>query len=146
MKELVLGLVLLSLIPVALAQEYPELEVKVEVVADNLTIPWSIDWLPDGTILFTERNGDLRIIQHGVLLQEPLLSLSVGGVEGGMLGITVDPNYSENNYIYLYYTYNELLTTKNKLVRYQFSDGILVEDKILIDGIPGGPFQNYHKI
>jgi len=146
MKELVLGLVLLSLIPVALAQEYPELEVKVEVVTDNLTIPWSIDWLPDETILFTERNGDLRIIQHGVLLQEPLLSLSVGGVEGGMLGITVDPNYSENNYIYLYYTYNELLTTKNKLVRYQFSDGTLVEDKILIDGIPGGPFHDGGRI
>ena len=146
MKKLVLSLVLLSLIPVAFAQEYPELQVKVEVVADNLTIPWSIDWLPDGTILFTERNGNLRVIQHGILLQEPLLSLSVGGVEGGMLGITVDPNYSENNYIYLYYTYNELLTTKNKLVRYQFSDGILNEDKILIDGIPGGPFHDGGRI
>jgi glucose/arabinose dehydrogenase len=146
MKELAMSLVFLSLIPVAFAQEYPELEVKVEVVANNLTIPWSIDWLPDGTILFTERNGDLRIIQHGVLLEEPLLSLSVGGVEGGMLGITVDPDYSKNNYIYLYYTYNELLTTKNKLVRYQFSDGILVEDKILIDGIPGGPFHDGGRI
>jgi glucose/arabinose dehydrogenase len=146
MKELAMSLVFLSLIPVAFAQEYPELEVKVEVVANNLTIPWSIDWLPDGTILFTERNGDLRIIQHGVLLEEPLLSLSVGGVEGGMLGIIVDPDYSKNNYIYLYYTYNELLTTKNKLVRYQFSDGILVEDKILIDGIPGGPFHDGGRI
>ena len=64
MKELVLSLMLLSLIPVAFAQEYPELGVKVEVVSDNLTIPWSIDWLPDETILFTERNGNLRIIQH----------------------------------------------------------------------------------
>ena len=146
MKELVLSLALLLLIPVAFAQEYPELQVKVEVVADNLTIPWGIDWLPDGTILFTERNGNLRSIQHGVLLQEPLLSLSVGGGEGGMLGVTVDPNYSENNYIYLYYTYKELLTTKNKLVRYQFSDGVLAEDKILIDGIPGGPFHDGGRI
>ena len=146
MKELVLSLVLLSLISTAFAQEYPELQVKVEIVADNLTIPWGIDWLPDGTILFTERNGNLRIIQHGILLHEPILSLSVGGVEGGMLGVTVDPNYSENNYIYLYYTYNEFLTTKNKLVRYQFSDGILVEDKILIDGIPGGPFHDGGRI
>ena len=146
MKKFVLSLVLLSLISVAFAQEYPELQVKVEVIADNLTIPWSIDWLPDGTILFTERNGNLRVIQHGILLQEPLLSLSVGGVEGGMLGVTVDPNYSENNYIYLYYTYNELLTTKNKLVRYQFSDGILNEDRILIDGIPGGPFHDGGRI
>lgn len=146
MKELVLSLIFLSLIPATFAQEYPELQVKVEIIADNLTIPWSIDWLPDGSILFTERNGNLRIIQHGILLQEPLLSLNVGGVEGGMLGITVDPNYSENNYIYLYYTYNELLTTKNKLVRYQFLDGTLVEDKILIDGIPGGPFHDGGRI
>jgi len=146
MKELVLSLILLSLIPATFAQEYPELQVKVETVADNLTIPWSIDWLPDGTILFTERNGNLRIIQHGILLDESLLSLSVGGIEGGMLGVTVDPNYSENNYIYLYYTYNELLTTKNKLVRYQFSDGVLAEDKILIDGIPGGPFHDGGRI
>ena len=97
MKELVLGLMLISLIPVAFAQEYPELQVKVQVVADNLTIPWSIDWLPDGTILVTERNGNLRIIQHGILLEEPILTLGVGGVEGGMLGVTVDPKYSENN-------------------------------------------------
>ena len=111
MKELVLSLILLSLIPVAFAQEYPELGVKIEVVADNLTIPWSIDWLPDGTILFTERNGHLRVIQHGILLEESILSLGVGGVEGGMLGIAIDPKYSENNFIYVYYTYNELLST-----------------------------------
>ncbi len=146
MKELVLSLILLSLVPVAFAQEYPELGVKVEVVANNLTIPWSIDWLPDGTVLFTERNGNLRIIQQGILLEEPLLSLSVGGMEGGMLGVAVDPKYSENNYVYLYYTYNELLTTKNKLVRYQHSDGKLIEDKILIDGIPGGPFHDGGRI
>ncbi|MGY5147703.1 MAG: PQQ-dependent sugar dehydrogenase [Candidatus Nitrosopumilus sp. bin_7KS] len=151
MKELVWSLVFLSLIPVSFAQEYPEIGVKVEIVADNLTIPWSIDWLPDETILFTERNGNLRIIQHGILFDEPLLSLGVGGVEGGMLGIAVDPKYSENNFIYLYYTYNELLSTSNKLVRYQLSDGILVEDKILLDKIlldkiPGGPFHDGGRI
>ena len=146
MKGIILSLILLSLIPVVYAQEYPELGVKIEVVADNLAIPWSIDWLPDGTALFTERNGHLRIIQHGILLEEPLLSLGVGGVEGGMLGITVDPNYSENNYIYLYYTYNELLSTYNKLVRYQLTDDILIEDKILLDKIPGGPFHDGGRI
>ncbi|MDF2422500.1 MAG: PQQ-dependent sugar dehydrogenase [Nitrosopumilus sp.] len=52
-------------IPTAFAQEYPELGVKVETVAENLTVPWSIDWTPDGMILFTERNGDLRAIQNG---------------------------------------------------------------------------------
>ena len=146
MKEIVLSLVFLSLIPVSFAQEYPEIGVKVEIVADNLTIPWSIDWLPDETILFTERNGNLRVIQDGILIEEPLLSLGVGGVEGGMLGITVDPNYSENNFIYLYYTYNELLSTSNKLVRYHLSNGTLIEDKTLLDKIPGGPFHDGGRI
>ena len=146
MKEFIVGITLLSLIPTAFAQEYPELGVKVETVADNLTIPWSIDWISDEVILFTERNGNLRIIQDGKLLQEPLLSLGVGGVEGGMLGVTVDPNFAENEYVYLYYTYNELLSTSNKVVRYQVTDGTVTEDRILIDGIPGGPFHDGGRI
>ena len=56
MNGFVLSLILLSSISVAYAQEYPDLGVKVEIVANNLTIPWSIDWLPDGAALFTERN------------------------------------------------------------------------------------------
>ena len=130
----------------AFAQEYPELGVQIETVVDGLSVPWSIDWLPDGTALFTERNGNLRVIQDGELLEQPLLSLGVGGVEGGMLGIAVDPNYSENNYIYLYYTYNEFISTTNKLVRYQLTDGTLTEDKVLLDGIPGGPFHDGGRI
>lgn len=146
MKEFLVGIVLISLIPTTFAQEYPQLGVKVETIADNLTIPWSIDWAPDGTIFFTERNGNLREIQDGVLLQGSLLSLGVGGVEGGMLGITFDPNFEENNYLYLYYTYNEFLSTSNKVVRYQVTDGIVSEDKVLIDEIPGGPFHDGGRI
>ena len=145
MKEIVILFVVLSLIPLAFAQEYPELGVTVETVAEKLTIPWSIDWLPDGSILFTERNGNLRIIQDNVL-QEPLLSLGVAGVEGGLLGVTVDPDFENNNYIYLYYTYNEFLSTINKVVRYQLNDGKITEDKVLIDGIPGGPFHDGGRI
>ena len=131
------------------AQEYLELGVKVETVVDNLSIPWSIDWGPDGTIFFTERTGNLRVIQaDGVLQEKPLLSLDVGGVEGGMLGIAIDPNYSENGYIYLYYTYNEFISTSNKVVRYQINqeNWTLTEDKVLIEGIPGGPFHDGGRI
>ncbi len=146
MKEIIFVLALFSLFPVAFADVYPELGIKVETVVKDLSIPWSIDWLPDGTALFTERNGNLRIIQNGELQHESILSLGVGGVEGGLLGIAVDPNYSENNYIYLYYTYNEFLSTINKVVRYQFSEGVITEDKVLIDGIPGGPFHDGGRI
>lgn len=146
MKEFLIFFVIITIIPSAFADEFPELGVRVETVADNLTVPWSIDWLPNGDAIFTERNGNLRIIQNGELQDIPLLSLSVAGVEGGMLGVAVDPNYNENNFIYLYYTYNEFLSTQNKLVRYQFSDDILTENKILLDKIPGGPFHDGGRI
>jgi len=146
LKEVIFASLLFLVIPLAYAQDYPEYNVTVQTVAKNLTIPWSIDWTPDGTMLFTERDGHLRVVKDGQLLEDPLLSLGVGDVEGGMLGIAVDPNYLENNYIYIYYTYNEFLSTSNKLVRYQLSDDVLVEDKVLLEGIPGGPFHDGGRI
>ena len=132
--------------PNAFADEFPELGVRVETVADNLTIPWSIDWLPNGDAIFTERNGNLRIIQDGELQDAPLLSLDVAGVEGGMLGVAVDPSFSENGFIYLHYTYNEFIVTSNKIVRYHLNENTLTENKVLLDKIPGGPFHDGGRI
>jgi len=54
------------------------------------------------------------------------------------LGIALDPNFEENHYIYLYYTYSEFIFTYNKVVRYTESDNKLYNEKILLDKIPGG--------
>ncbi|MFZ9006789.1 MAG: PQQ-dependent sugar dehydrogenase, partial [Nitrosopumilaceae archaeon] len=145
MKFLLLTIVVLSSIPIAFAQEYPDLGVKVETVAEDLKVPWSIAWAPDGTIFFTERSGNLKIIQDGKV-SESIFSVDVGGVEGGLLGIALDPDYSQNHHIYLYYTYNDFISTKNKVVRYVESNLSLSEDKVLIDEIPGGPFHDGGRI
>ena len=145
MKIILAAILVFSFIPFVFAQEYLDLGVKVETVAENLKIPWSIAWTPDGTIFFTERDGHLKTIKDG-MVSEPIFSVDVGGVEGGLLGIALDPNYSENHYIYLYYTYNDFLSTKNKVVRYVESNLTLSEDKILIDEIPGGPYHDGGRI
>jgi glucose/arabinose dehydrogenase len=82
MKEILFVIIVLSITPFAFAQEYPDLGVKVETFAENLDIPWSIVWAPDGTIFFTERPGNVKIIQNGIVSENPILSLEVGGVEG----------------------------------------------------------------
>jgi len=146
MKEILFVIVIFSSIPFVLAQEYPELGVKVETFAENLDIPWSIVWDPDGTIFFTERNGSIRTIQDGIVSEKPILSLDVSGFEGGLLGIALDPNYSENHYIYLYYSYQNFLFTENKVVRYVESNLTLSKDKVLIDKIPGGPIHDGGRI
>ncbi len=129
---------------VQLVETYPNLGVKVETISENLSIPWSIDFANDGRIFFSERTGTLQVIDGDV--QKQILDLNVGGGEGGMLGIALDPDFESNHYIYIYYTYNELLSTKNKLVRYVESNNSLSEDKILLDEIPGASYHDGGRI
>jgi glucose/arabinose dehydrogenase len=129
---------------VQLVETYPNLGVKVETISENLSIPWSIDFANDGRIFFSERTGTLQVIDGDV--QKQILDLNVGGGEGGMLGIALDPDFESNHYIYIYYTYNELLSTKNKLVRYVESNNSLSEDKILLDDIPGASYHDGGRI
>src|SRR5580704_13005693 len=42
-------------------------KIRVVVVAKDLEFPWSLAFLPDGSMLVTERSGHLRIIRKGVL-------------------------------------------------------------------------------
>lgn len=106
-----------------------------EVIAENLSIPWEIAFLPDGDILVTERPGNLkRIGKNGALIH-------VSGVahsgEGGLLGMALHPDFKNNNYIYLYSTTRTNNDLANRVERYKFSNDQLTDRKIIIDGIEG---------
>ena len=133
-------------LPVESTPTYPGFGVRVETVASNLFIPWSIDWTPDGTAIFTERYfGTVKMIQNGTV--DFLLSRSaVNTLGGGMLGVAVDPNFEENNYIYLYQTYDEGDGSLNKVVRYTLLDGKVTDEFVVIDRIPGSIFENGGRI
>ena len=137
-------LIIFGMTSMAFAESYPDLGVRVEIVAENLSIPWSIDFAPDGRIFFSERTGTLNVIENSI--QKQIMSLNVGGGEGGMLGIALDPDFESNHYIYIYYTYNEFLSTKNKLVRFVESNNVLTEDKILLENIPGASYHDGGRI
>lgn len=113
---------------------------EIYAIAQGLVIPWSLDFLPDGRIVFTERPGRVRIIdQKGRLLPEPILILGdVAAVgEGGLLGIAVHPKFFENSFIYLYYTASQGDgTIVNRVARYRFFEERLVLSMVIIDRIP----------
>ncbi len=134
---LILCIIALGTVSIASAQEFEELGVKVEIVAENLKVPWSIAFSPDGRIFFTERGGDLRVIEDGNLNPNPVTNLNVGGGEGGLLGVALDPNFEENHYLYLYYSYTDFLSTFNKVVRFTEDNNQLTEETVLLDKIPG---------
>ena len=119
---------------------------KVETVAENLKVPWGIAFAPDERIFVTERVGTLRVIENGQLNPEPIVILDVGTVEGGLLGLALDPDFEQTHYLYLYYTYFEFPFTFNKVVRYTENNNALSDELILVDKIPGGPFHDGGRI
>ncbi len=69
-------------------------------VVEGLDHPWDIDFLPDNTMLFTERSGELsKVVDGSKTVIEAPSDIRVGG-EGGLLGLAVDPEFDENRFIY----------------------------------------------
>jgi glucose/arabinose dehydrogenase len=79
----------------------------VETFADNLEIPWAIDFIDENTALITERPGRLRIVESGGLQAEAVKNtpqvLHEG--QGGLLNVAVDPEYERNGWVYLAYSH-----------------------------------------
>src|SRR6266550_3175173 len=74
-------------------------------IAGGLSSPTAMEIAPDGRIFVCLQGGQLRVIKNGVLLATPFVSLTVDSSgERGLLGITFDPNFSSNNFVYVYYT------------------------------------------
>ena len=75
------------------------------VVASGLAEPTDFRFLPNGSILITEKGGTVRVFQNNELQQTPLITLNVlTEVERGLAGIAIDPDFVDNHYIYVTYT------------------------------------------
>ncbi|MBI2039751.1 PQQ-dependent sugar dehydrogenase [Candidatus Microgenomates bacterium] len=112
---------------------------RFEVIARNLEVPWALAFLPDGKILVTERKGIVKLVdKNGAVTEVGKINVTQVS-ESGLHGIAIDPKFSENHYIYLYYTYSTNGdNTFNRVSRFNF-DSSLKSEKIIIDQIPGAP-------
>jgi glucose/arabinose dehydrogenase len=108
----------------------------------------TFEFLPDGSIICGElRSGKVRLIVNNTMLPEPLLDLdSFSGFkqpgvidEQGLVGLALDPNFEENHYVYLHWTYRpaEQTDTFRQIARFTFVNNQLTDKLVLIDGIPG---------
>jgi glucose/arabinose dehydrogenase len=75
---------------------------QVTTVADGLDKPWGLAFLPNGSLLITEKPGRLRVLENGKL-SEPVAGVPAvdNARQGGLLGLAVDPNYARNGFIYM---------------------------------------------
>ncbi|MCA9374059.1 MAG: PQQ-dependent sugar dehydrogenase [Candidatus Gracilibacteria bacterium] len=128
--------------PVEVIHEDEIVDYEVEVFAENLFVPWSIVFTDSNRVLVTERNGSLRIIQNGILLDEPLHTfseVSLGGEEG-LMGLALDPQYQQNKMIYLSYAYTQNGKMWVKVVRFVDEGDQLSNEEVLLDKIPAAQY------
>ena len=116
---------------------------SVSSLATGLDTPWEMASLPDGRVLVTERPGRIRVINNGILsaaLWMDLTSIVTENGESGLMGISADPDFNTNKYVYIAYTYtNSSGQFSIRLVRLK-EDATQkgIEDKILIDNVSAG--------
>lgn len=105
---------------------------KIEVFVKNLQVPWGMAFLPNGDFLFCERNGQINLKKKGTIDYDLIMFRSVQVYEGGLLGIAIDPDFENNNYVFIY----ETVVGHNRVVRLKFLNGVLIQDQIILSGIP----------
>ena len=79
---------------------------RVVTVVGGLEHPWGMAFLPDGSILVTERPGRLRLVRNGVLEPEPIAGVPEVWArgQGGLLDVAVHPDFERNRLVYLSYS------------------------------------------
>jgi len=122
---------------------------SVEEVAGDLEIPWAIDWLPDGSMLVTERGGDLIRIEDGGRGARTTLATIIESAdgEGGLLGMAVHPEVATNRFVYVYFTTGES-PNSNRVERWVLSEDYasISLDRPIIEDIPARQYHNGGRI
>jgi glucose/arabinose dehydrogenase len=115
-------------------------KLNVETFADGLEIPWAIDFLNENTAVITERSGRLRLVEGGKLRPDPVAGtpevLHEG--QGGLLDVTADPNFGENDWIYLSYSHaldtgEEKPPAMTRIVRGRINDNNWVDQEVVFE-------------
>src|SRR5262249_55764130 len=75
----------------------------VTTVADGLDQPWSIAFLPDGSMLVTEIKGHVRVIRNGALDPNPVAGVPevFAPPYAGLMDIVLHPDFAHNQFVYL---------------------------------------------
>jgi hypothetical protein len=107
-----------------------------ETIAKDLEVPWALAFLPDDSLIFTERGGKVSILEGTNVKSVGNITVTQNS-ESGLLGIAVDPKFNENHYIYLYYTNGN----NNQISRFILND-TLTNETVLVNNIPAAAIHN----
>ncbi|GAB3985448.1 hypothetical protein GCM10028807_00720 [Spirosoma daeguense] len=115
------------------------------VLAEKLNEPLEMAILPDERVIFIERHGNVQLYSPTTKQVKTIATIPVSTkykdkegneteAEDGLLGVNIDPNFSKNHWIYLYYS-PAGPESKNILTRYELKGDelVLASKKVLLD-------------
>ena len=108
-----------------------------QVVVPNINIPWGFIFLPDGSMLITEKSGELIHFKNNKKISiSGLPEIKVLG-QGGLMDIELHPNYKENGWIYLSYASSDDGNGANTtIMRGKLENNTLTNKKVLYKARP----------
>ncbi|PUU94481.1 sorbosone dehydrogenase family protein [Halanaerobium sp.] len=123
--------------------------IEIESWLRNLNVPWELVFLPESNrALITERDGRVLQVEKNKLQNDSYLELNINSRgEGGLMGMAAHPDFPEEPYIYLMYTYTKSnRNLYNRVSRFRDQGEQAVEEEVLIDEIPAGNNHNGGRI
>ncbi|MBT5263556.1 MAG: PQQ-dependent sugar dehydrogenase [Rhodospirillaceae bacterium] len=143
MCRLILAFVLLVGAPIqalAYVEQSKLHDFRVVQITGGLEHPWSLAFLPDRSILITERPGRLRVMRNGKLDPKPITGLPeiANPGQGGLLDVVPHPDFARNRWLYLSYVAGGEHGHATHIARARLSGSSLKELQVLLVAEPFG--------
>ena len=106
---------------------------KLTKVAEGFAFPWGAVFLPDGDLLVTERDGNLKVISDNwSSISAPVLNVPEAYVagQGGLMDVALDPDFESNRQIYISYAEGTRAANRTTVARARLS-----EDKSALENV-----------
>lgn len=121
-----------------------------ELITSEITLPWGIDFLPDGLMLVTDKSGKLYKVVDGEASEIDGVPEVFFENQGGLMDITVHPDYEENGWIYMSYSKGGKTDSEGKalsttaIVRAQLKGDKLVKLEEIFEAQPWQPKKGHY--
>lgn len=111
---------------------------RVVEVASKLDHPYALAFLPDGSILVTERAGRLRVIRDGKLVEAPVTGVPPvhHRSQGGLFDVVLHPKFAENRVLYLTYAHGTREANATRVARATFDGKALLNLQVIFEAAP----------
>ncbi|MGK7913100.1 MAG: PQQ-dependent sugar dehydrogenase, partial [Synechococcus sp.] len=107
-----------------ISERPPEIAAEVEAIAevDGLEHPWGMAWLPDDSLLVTERPGRVRLVNlaRNQAIDVPGVPLVFAEGQGGLLDVAVHPQFEQTGWVYFTYSAGTLDANHTRIARARF--------------------------